>query len=162
MAENRTEEKVKRHPVDYRFDGLNWNFIKILAEIAHHAESKYGTPEQYADGRLEEEKSPMNHIGEHYRMYCAREVHDHFGDLDHQLAAIAYNAMMEYYYLHNGGPTVSDKLYKPMYKPQAIETLPSNRVQSIKPGDVVEVSQEKEPNLLERLLGIGTNIQGIK
>jgi hypothetical protein len=63
----------------------------------------------------------MNHIGEHYRMYCARELHDHFGDLDHQLAAIAYNAMMEYYYLHNGGPTVTDKLYKPMDSSQGLQ-----------------------------------------
>lgn len=100
--------EVTRVPVKYRWDGLNWEFLKTLAEIAHYAGEKYGSPEQYANGRLEGEKSPINHIYEHLRMYTAREPHDHFGDLKHQLAAIAYNAMMEAYYLEHGGPTVKD------------------------------------------------------
>jgi hypothetical protein len=51
---------------------------------------------------------------EHVAAYVKREAHDKFGTLEHQLAAIAYNAAMEYYYLKNGGPTVSDALYKPL------------------------------------------------
>lgn len=104
--------EVKRQPVTYRYDALNWEFIKLLAEIAKLAEEKYGSPEQYTNGRLEGEKSPVNHIGEHLRMYIAREPHDHFGGLKHQLAAIAYNAMMEFHYLEHGGPTVTDAFTK--------------------------------------------------
>jgi hypothetical protein len=104
--------EVKREPVNFDYEGLNWDFIKLQAEIAAHAKAKYGQIEQYADGRLEGEKSPLNHMAEHMRMYMAREEHDKFGTLKHQLAAIAYNASMEFYYLEHGGPTVGDKLYR--------------------------------------------------
>jgi hypothetical protein len=104
--------EVKREPVNFDYEGLNWDFIKLQAEIAAHAKRKYGSIEQYADGRLEGEKSPLNHMAEHMRSYMAREQHDKFGTLKHQLAAIAYNASMEFYYLEHGGPTVGDKLYR--------------------------------------------------
>jgi hypothetical protein len=103
----RASAKVLRTPVPYRWDALNWEFIRMLADIASHAEKKYGAAEQYTNGRLVGEKSPINHIYEHLRMYISRETHDHFKLLKHQLASIAYNAMMEYYYLENGGPTVT-------------------------------------------------------
>lgn len=105
------EKTVKRQPVSYDYEGLNWNFIKLMAEIANYACTKYGSAEQYTNGRLEGQRSPINHIAEHMRAYMAREQHDKFGDLDHQLAAIAYNAMMEFYYLHHGGPTVPNAFY---------------------------------------------------
>lgn len=88
----------KRQSVDFRYDALNWDFIKCLAQIARHAEEKYGSPEQYKDGRLEGQKGPINHIYEHLRMYVAGEAHDHFNDPRYHLAAVAYNAMMEYLY----------------------------------------------------------------
>lgn len=87
-----------------------------MAEIAHYADGKYGSVEQYTDGRLEGDKSPLNHIADHLRQYVTQRRHDKFGDLSHQLAAIAYNAMMEFYYLQHGGPTVADTLYKPPMK----------------------------------------------
>lgn len=98
LASGTKVSAVKRHSVDFRFDALNWEFIKFLARIAHYAAGKYGSAEQYADGRLEGEKGPINHIYEHLRQYQAGEPHDHFGDPRAHLAAIAYNAMMEYYY----------------------------------------------------------------
>jgi hypothetical protein len=101
------KEDIRRLPVQYRWDGLNWEFLRLLADIAGYADVKYGAAEQYTLGRLVGNKSPINHIYEHLRMYIAREPHDRFGGLKHQLAAIAYNAMMEYYYLENGGPTVT-------------------------------------------------------
>lgn len=95
----------KREPVNYRYDALNHDFIKMLAEIAHYATKKYGSAEQYAEARLTGEKSPINHAYEHLRQYQNGEVHDHFGTLEHQLAAVAYNAMMEAYYCNTFGHT---------------------------------------------------------
>jgi hypothetical protein len=99
--------KVKRQPVTFRYDALNHDFIKLLAEIAYYAANKYGSAEQYADGRLEGEKSPVNHIYEHLRQYQTGEKHDHFGDPIYHLAAIAYNAMMEALYLRRWGHKLS-------------------------------------------------------
>lgn len=99
-----TENKPTRHPVDYRYDALNHDFIKLLAKIASYAAGKYGSAEQYATARLEGEKSPINHIYEHLRAYQAGEEHDHFEDPVYHLAAIAYNCMMEALYLKKFGP----------------------------------------------------------
>lgn len=92
------EPKVKRQPVTYLWSKLNWDFLKLLAEIAHYAEDKYGSAEQYTGARLEGEKSPINHAFEHLRAYSAGEKHDKFGTHEHQLAAVAYNVMMEFFY----------------------------------------------------------------
>lgn len=97
------QDLVKRQPVNYRYDALNHNFLKLLAEIAKYAGDKYGSPEQYAAARLTGEKSPINHIYEHLRAYQNGEMHDHFGTMRHQLAAVAYNAMMEFLYLEKFG-----------------------------------------------------------
>ncbi len=103
-----------RNQVNYRLDALNWDFLKLMAEVAAYADSKYGNAVQYTESRLEGDKSPTNHIAEHLHTYLKREVHDHFGTLKHQLAAIAYGAMIEFYYLKNGGPTSCDALYRPV------------------------------------------------
>jgi hypothetical protein len=102
-----SEEKVKRAPVTFRWDALNWDFLKMLADIAHYAAGKYGSAEQYAAARLEGEKSPINHIYEHLRQYQAGEPHDHFGDPRYHLAAIAYNASMEFFAHTKWGHKVS-------------------------------------------------------
>ena len=104
--------KAKRQQVDFQYHRLNWNFLRLMAQIADYAANKYGSVEQYADSRLIGEKSPLNHIPEHLRQYMAREPHDKFGDIKFHLAAVAYNAMMEYWYYEHGGPTVADTLYK--------------------------------------------------
>lgn len=112
VCEVTPEPKVaKRQPVDFQYHRLNWNFIKLMAQIADYAANKYGSVEQYTDSRLEGEKSPLNHIAEHMRQYIAREPHDKFTDIRFHLAAIAYNAMMEMWYLDHGGPTVKNQLY---------------------------------------------------
>lgn len=95
-----------RAPVSYRYDALNWDFIKLMAEIAEYADRKYkeaGGVHNYTGARLVEEKSPVNHAFEHLRMFIKGELHDHFHTLKHQLAALAYNAMMEFYYLERYG-----------------------------------------------------------
>jgi hypothetical protein len=98
-----SDEKVKRAPVNYLYTGLNWEFIKLQAEIAKYAAGKYGSATQYANGKLEGDKDPLNHIYEHARQFQAGEVHDHFGTLEHQLAAIAYNASMKFFELKKWG-----------------------------------------------------------
>ena len=106
-----SSKTAKRQPVDFQYHRLNWNFIKLMAQIADYAANKYGSVEQYTDSRLEGEKSPLNHMAEHMRQYIAREPHDKFTDIRFHLAAIAYNAMMEMWYLDHGGPTVKNQLY---------------------------------------------------
>ena len=100
-------KKVNRTPVDFRYDALNWDFIKLLAQVAHYAEGRYGRAEQYTDARLEKDQGPVNHIYEHLRCYQTGEAHDHFGDPVYHLAAVAYNAMMEFYYHVNIGQHTS-------------------------------------------------------
>jgi hypothetical protein len=104
----------KRQPVNFEYQELNWDFIKLLGKVAHYAHEKYGSVQQYTDGRMEGEKSPLNHIIEHFRQYVTQEPHDHFTDTKYHLAAIAYNAMMEFYFLENGGPTASRDVYEPI------------------------------------------------
>ena len=107
IVEGHEEVEVKRHPVTYRFDGLNWDFIKMMAEICYLADQKYGSAEQYADGELKGEKSPLNHIPEHLRQYVTGEPHDYFEDPIYHLVAIAYNAMMQALYHRRFGHRVS-------------------------------------------------------
>lgn len=99
--------KPLRQPVTYRYDALNFDFIKYMAEVAYYAGTIYGAPEQYTTARLEGEKSPINHIYEHLRQYQHAEPHDHFGDVESHLAVIAYNAMMEYFYHKRFGHKLS-------------------------------------------------------
>ena len=98
--------KLTRMPVDFRYDALNPEFEKMLAMIASYADGKYGDCHLYAKlpDRLRGEKSPVNHMREHLRQYMAGELYDHFdGDRAWHLAAIAYNAMMELFFLRKFG-----------------------------------------------------------
>lgn len=105
------DTQAKRNPVAYLWTGLNWNFLRLMAEIAHYADHKYGRCENYTDSDLVRDKSPVNHIAEHARQYMTGEPHDHFGGQEYHLAAIAYNAMMEFHYLLRRGNKTSD-VYK--------------------------------------------------
>lgn len=90
---------IKRSPVDYRYDAVHPEFLKFLAKIGAYADKKYDSWDQYLASRLEGDKAPLNHVYEHLRQYVMGEPHDHFGsDLRWHLAAVAYNAMMEFYY----------------------------------------------------------------
>jgi hypothetical protein len=95
--------EAKRVPVDYIYHQLNWDFIHGMAQIASYAHGKYGSVQQYADSRLAGEKSPVNHMAAHLKQYITGEKHDHFQTMEAHLLAIAYNAMMEYYYYQRYG-----------------------------------------------------------
>jgi hypothetical protein len=100
VVDHPVEDKpvAKRVPVDYIYHQLNWDFIHGLAQIASYAATKYGSVQQYADSRLAGEKSPVNHMLRHIGQYITGESHDHFGNVESHLLAIAYNAMMEFHY----------------------------------------------------------------
>jgi hypothetical protein len=109
--------KVTRVPVNFNYTGLNWDFVKLMAEIPPYADEKYTSWAQYTKARLEGEKSPINHLIEHARQYMASEPYDKFDrDVGRHLVAIAYNAMMEWYYLQKFGlkahPLVVEKKQK--------------------------------------------------
>lgn len=100
--------RAHRVPVTFRWDGLNWDFIKMMAEIAFYAGKKYGQGNpnglsNYTEPRLRGEKGPVNHMYEHLKDYQTGKPHDHFGNPVFHLVAIAYNAMMEAYYLARYG-----------------------------------------------------------
>lgn len=93
-----------RVPVNFNYTGLNWDFIKLMAEIPPYADEKYASWTQYTHARLEGEKSPENHIVEHLRQYMMGEPYDKFdGDVGRHLVAIAYNSMMAWFYLKKFG-----------------------------------------------------------
>jgi len=102
----RSLDGQKRVPVAFRYDAVIPGFLKQMAEVGHYAANKYGAWEQYLDGRLVGEKSPINHIYEHLRQYVEGEPYDHFeGDRRRHLVAVAYNALMEWAYYSLYGPT---------------------------------------------------------
>jgi len=94
--------EVKREEVGFKFQFLNWDFLRDMARICKYAEEKYGSTDQYCDGPLEGDKAPTNHICDHLADYLTGKPHDKFGDRRFHLVAIAYNAMMEYFYLSRG------------------------------------------------------------
>lgn len=94
------EKLAKRDKVSYRYDVLYWNFIHAMAEIGHFGAEKYGNL-NYRQPGLTRGKSPINHIANHLRNYIEDIEYDHTevgNQKKYHLAAIAFNAMMEFYY----------------------------------------------------------------
>lgn len=125
-------KQANRIPVDYLYSKLNWDFIKLMAQIAQYAEGKYGAAEQYTESRLTGDKEPINHVFEHARQYLVGEDHDHFKTKEHQLAAIAYNAMMQYFYLVCGYIPAPEGLYAPRVLPPVSKQIFPERAKSFK------------------------------
>jgi hypothetical protein len=100
-----TMEEAKRVPVNYRYDALNPTFLLWMARIGSYATEKYGDWSQYTHSRLVGMHSPVNHIYEHLRSYAEGLPYDHFDkDVRWHLVAVAYNAMMEFFYYGKFGP----------------------------------------------------------
>lgn len=109
IAEYPQREGAKRDQVKYRYDVLYWNFIHAMAEIGHFGAEKYGDL-NYRNPGLTRDKSPINHIANHLRKYIEHEIYDHpevGNNRKYHLAAIAFNAMMEFY--HCDHPNESNK-----------------------------------------------------
>ena len=92
-----------RKRVDYRHDAINPEFTQFLARIGGYAAQQYSDPLQYLQQRMTADRGPINHALNHIGEYRMGLAHDHFGDDPRwQLAAAAYNLMMEFTYLSNG------------------------------------------------------------
>lgn len=96
----KTVKKATRNPTSFRYDILDAAFLHCMAEIGHYGAEKYGDL-NWQLSRMSGSNGPINHIYDHLRQYRSGESHDKFGTRKHQLAAIAFNAMMEFWYLEN-------------------------------------------------------------
>lgn len=92
--------EAARAPVDYRYDLLDSDFLHCIAQIGAYGAAKYGDF-NYQKNRLTSDKSPMNHVQMHIHQYKLGILHDHFKTRKHQLAAAAFNLMMEFFYLEH-------------------------------------------------------------
>lgn len=107
------------------YEFLSTKFIEAMEDIGRHGHQKYGEKSiqhRLAVGdksRIEGSRyTPValaEHAAEHFRMHLRGELHDHFSTRRHQLAAVAFNAMMEFMFAgleseceHNGGFTYED------------------------------------------------------
>jgi hypothetical protein len=97
-------DEAKRNPSSLRYDILYPEFEKMLAAIAHYGVENYGEG-NWMKSRLIGDKGPINHIKKHVVKYQLREPFDHpeIGTAERKghLAAIAFNAMMEFWYEEN-------------------------------------------------------------
>lgn len=83
-------------------------FIDAMNDIGRYGFEKYG-PDSFQQRRLSGDHSRgglkrtepqviADHARDHFEQYLSHVPHDHFGTVKHQLAAVAYNAMMEFYF----------------------------------------------------------------
>lgn len=87
---------------------LNEKFLQAMNEIGEYGHQKYGENSFHARaekgdksrgvlGRCESE-AIWGHACDHFAEYMDGVKHDHFVTRRHQLAAVAFNAMMEFYF----------------------------------------------------------------
>lgn len=94
----KTNEIAQRNAVEFRYDILDPRFIEMMAVLANYGAEKYGDF-NWQKSKLGGEKSPVNHIHQHLVDYQLNREYDHFdGDIRWHLIAIAFNAMMEFYW----------------------------------------------------------------
>lgn len=94
------EKEAKRNSTNVRYDVIMAEFEKTLAQIGHYGAETYGDL-NWQKSRLRGGKGPINHIRKHLTDYRLGEPYDHpeIGtDKKIHLAAIAFNAMMEFWY----------------------------------------------------------------
>jgi|SRR5579863_2545181 len=82
------------------YETLDPEFLKAMNEIGHYGNEKYREESFFKNPTRSERKSTraiVQHIQKHCEEFVAGVEHDHFHTLEHQLAAVAFNAMMEFY-----------------------------------------------------------------
>jgi hypothetical protein len=83
-------------------------FLQAMDDIGRYGSEKYGV-ESFQYRRLSGDRSrgPLartmsraiaQHASDHFAMHIDGIRHDHFNTRRHQLAAVAFNAMMEFYF----------------------------------------------------------------
>lgn len=100
-AESALAEMAK--PLDF----LLPEFLQAMNDIGRYGLEKYGE-DSFQARRIKGDTSRKlkrcssqeiaDHAIEHFSMYLNHDPHDHFGTDAHQLAAVAFNAMMEFYF----------------------------------------------------------------
>ena len=102
-----TEEQINAVLMHKLYPNLIPAFLQCMDEIGAYGHAKYGE-QSFQHRRLQgntsrymdrvEKNSLYNHSTDHWRMYMYSKKHDHFKTLKHQLAAAAFNAMMEFHF----------------------------------------------------------------
>lgn len=93
---------------DANLNHLIPEFLLAMEDIGRYGSEKYGV-DSFQYRRMVGDRSrgllarttPLaiaQHAREHFSMHLAGKIHDHFGTRRHQLAAVAFNAMMEFYF----------------------------------------------------------------
>jgi len=83
---------------------LSEKFIEAMNDIGRYGHEKYGEDRAIAGdtsrGTLARWESEVirDHAAAHFQMHIDGTPHDHFKTRRHQLAAVAFNAMMEFYF----------------------------------------------------------------
>ena len=91
-----------------QYEFLSDSFLEAMNDIGRFGFEKYGA-ESFQTRRLAGDCSRgsltrtstseiARHAKEHFDMYQLQLKHDHFETDKHQLAAVAFNAMMEFYF----------------------------------------------------------------
>jgi hypothetical protein len=103
--ENGQARSDVKSPAQYEF--LEPAFLEAMNDIGRYGHEKYGE-NSYQNRREHGDKSRNSprvtkdalaaHALEHYQDYLDSKPHDHFGTLRHDLAAVAFNSMMEFYF----------------------------------------------------------------
>jgi hypothetical protein len=87
---------------------LSEKFLAAMNDIGAYGHAKYGEESfdhrrkngDTSRGTLERTrpKAIAAHAKKHFDMHLRGELHDHFQTRRHQLAAVAFNSMMEFYF----------------------------------------------------------------
>jgi hypothetical protein len=89
------------------FEFLETAFLEAMNDIGRYGHEKYGENSyqhrrelgDHSRNSLRTTQSALAaHALEHYQDYLDGKKHDHFNTRRHNLAAVAFNAMMEFYF----------------------------------------------------------------
>ena len=94
--------------INAKYEFLSDRFLESMNDIGRYGQEKYGS-ESFQHRRSIGDRSRGNmarttteaishHAREHFDAYREGVDHDHFCTRRHQLAAVAFNAMMEFYF----------------------------------------------------------------
>jgi hypothetical protein len=100
------DEKIQNEPHIELYEHLIPGFFEAMNDIGVYGAEKYGV-ESFHQLALNNDRTRTTrtqtsiiatHAKTHFSDYIYDFKHDHFHTLKHQLAAVAFNAMMEYYF----------------------------------------------------------------
>lgn len=90
------------------YEFLNADFLAAMNDIGSYGNDKYGKDSFHQRAKVgDRSRGPLKrtqpeeiakHAADHFKDANAGIRHDHFGTRKHQLAAVAFNAMMEFYF----------------------------------------------------------------